>query len=87
MTESISVIALYRDRLLPLVRDNLNAAQADYRAGTGTFRAVITAENQKLMTELRLARVRADYVRRTALLARWSGGGWRRALAGKARNR
>ncbi len=74
--ESMEVIALHHDLLVPLVQDNLNAAEADYRAGAGDFLDVITAENQKLMTELRLARAQADYVRRLAELKRWTGGKW-----------
>jgi len=74
VAESVAVIELYQDRLVPLVQDNLNAAVADYRAGAGDFLDVITAENRKLMTELTLARARANYVRRVAELERWTGG-------------
>lgn len=73
VAESIAVIELYQDRLISLAQDNLNAAVADYRAGAGDFTDVITAENRKLMTELRLARARANYVRRVAELERWTG--------------
>ncbi|MGH8502922.1 MAG: TolC family protein [Gammaproteobacteria bacterium] len=72
--ESVAMIELYQGRLVPLAQDNLAAAEADYRAGAGDFLDVITAENRKLMTELTLARARADYVRRVAELERWTGG-------------
>ena len=72
--ESIQVIQLYRDKLVPLADENFAAAEADYRAGAGDFLNVITAENQKLMTELRLERARANYVRRLSELERWTGG-------------
>lgn len=74
VAESVDVIELHHDLLVPLVQDNLNAAVADYRAGAGDFLDVITAENRKLMVELELARAQADYVRRRAEMARWSGG-------------
>jgi outer membrane protein, heavy metal efflux system len=74
VAESVAVIELYQDRLVPLAQDNLAAAEADYRAGAGDFLDVITAENRKLMTELTLARARANYVRRVAELERWTGG-------------
>lgn len=73
VAESVAVIELYQDRLVSLAQDNLNAAVADYRAGAGDFLDVITAENRKLMTELRLARARANYARRIAELERWIG--------------
>ncbi|MCO6442060.1 MAG: TolC family protein, partial [Nitrococcus mobilis] len=75
LVESSEVIELYQERLVPLARDNLDAALADYRAGAGDFLEVITAETKKLMTELRLARARADYLRRLAALERWSNRG------------
>ena len=71
--ESVQTIQLYQDRLLPLVDENLRAAEADYRAGIGDFLNVITAENRKLETALRLERTRSDYVRRIAELERWTG--------------
>jgi outer membrane protein, heavy metal efflux system len=72
--ESIDVINLYSNRLVPLADENLSAAEADYRAGTGNFLNVITAEKQKLTTELRLQRAYANYLRRYAELERWTGG-------------
>lgn len=72
--ESIDTINLYSNRLVPLAGENLSAAEADYRAGAGDFLNVITAEKQKLTTELRLQRAYANYLRRLAELERWTGG-------------
>lgn len=73
LAEARDVITLHEERLLPLARENLAAAETDYRAGAGDFLNVITAENQKLATELGLERARADYARRLAELERWTG--------------
>jgi len=72
--ESIDAINLYRDRVVPLAEENLAAAMADYQAGAGDFLNVITAEKQKLTTELRLQRAHANYLRRHSELERWAGG-------------
>jgi outer membrane protein, heavy metal efflux system len=72
--ESIDAINLYNNRLMPLADENLSVAEADYRAGVGDFLNVITAEKQKLTTELRLQRSYANYLRRYAELERWTGG-------------
>jgi outer membrane protein, heavy metal efflux system len=72
--ESIDAINLYNNRLMPLAGENLLVAEADYMAGVGDFLNVITAEKQKLSTELRLQRAYANYLRRYAELERWTGG-------------
>jgi outer membrane protein TolC len=72
--DSIDVINFYSNRLVPLADENLAAAEADYRAGAGDFLTVITAEERKLTTELRLQRAYANYLRRLAELERWTGG-------------
>ncbi|WP_022947082.1 TolC family protein [Methylohalobius crimeensis] len=71
--ETEAIIGAYRRRLLPLARDSLAAARADYRAGAGPFINVIDAERERLRTEDGLARVRADYLRRLAELERRVG--------------
>jgi outer membrane protein TolC len=71
--ETQEVINIYTRRLMPLAQDNLDAARVDYRAGAGPFINVIDAERQQLRTEDRLARARADYLRRLAELERWVG--------------
>lgn len=67
-------VLLYRDRLVPLSTQYLDAAIADYRSGAGAFLNVITAEQRKLDAELELARTLSDYARRRAELERWAGG-------------
>jgi outer membrane protein, heavy metal efflux system len=76
VAESVGVIKLHHDQLVPLAQDNLNAAEADYQTGAGNFQGVITAENRKLMIELEFARAQANYIRRLAELQRWTGGAW-----------
>ncbi|HEX2239131.1 MAG TPA: TolC family protein [Gammaproteobacteria bacterium] len=73
VAESVDVIELHHEQLVPLAQDNLNAAEADYEAGVGDFQDVITAENRKLMIELEFARAQANYIRRLAQLQRWTG--------------
>ncbi len=63
--ETVSVIGIYRTRLLPLAEDNLAAA--------GSFLTVIDAERELLRTEDDLARARADYLHRLAELQRRVG--------------
>ena len=72
--EAQSSVALFRDQLVPLSAEYLEAAIADYQSGSGAFLNVITAEQRALSTELALARARADYARRLAELERWVGG-------------
>lgn len=72
--EAQSSVALYRDQLVPLSAEYLEAAIADYQSGSGAFINVIAAEQRALSTELALARARADYARRLAELERWIGG-------------
>ncbi|HET6630579.1 MAG TPA: TolC family protein [Woeseiaceae bacterium] len=66
--------ALYRDKLVPLADQYLDATIADYRSGAGAFLNVITAEQRKLETDLEMARVLSDYARHRAELERWAGG-------------
>lgn len=75
VVESIQTIQLYEQRFVPLARQYLDAAIADYRSGTGAFLSVVTAEQRSLETELALERARADYLRRLAELELWAGGG------------
>lgn len=72
--ESLHLVGLYRDRLLPLARETLNASLADYRSGTGAFLNVIEAEQSRLQAELELIRARADYLRHLAELNHRAGG-------------
>ncbi len=67
-------IALYADRLLPLARLNMKAAEADYSNGTGDFLKLITAEQQYLAAKLELAHWRADFFTQFAALDYRTGG-------------
>ena len=72
--EAHKSVELYDEKLVPLAKEYLEAAIADYQSGTGGFLNVIIAEQRELNTMLALARARADYVRRHAELERWVGG-------------
>ncbi|MGH8568068.1 MAG: TolC family protein, partial [Gammaproteobacteria bacterium] len=73
--ESRHVLALYRQKLLPLAAENLQAALADYESGAGDFLTLLSAEQNLLRTELTATRARADYYRRLAMLEYSAGGG------------
>ncbi len=73
VVEADAAIQLYRERLLPLAEENLNAALSDYQSGAGQVINVVTAERQQLATEQGFERARADYWRRRAELERVTG--------------
>lgn len=72
--EARHVFALYREKLVPLAEENLDAARADYQAGSGDFLNLVTAEKNLVETQLGAARALADYHRHLALLALRVGG-------------
>lgn len=72
--ESAHVISLYRERLLPLAEENLQAAQSDYESGSGNFLDLIGAEKNLMLTQLQLEQARADYHRQLAALEHTVGG-------------
>ena len=72
--ESEHVLTLYGDRLLPLAEENLAAAQSDYESGSGGFLDLISAEKNRMQTQLQLAQAKADYHRRLATLKHTIGG-------------
>lgn len=72
--EATRSLALYRDELVPLARNSLDVAEADYGGGRGDFLNVLTAERHQLTVEFGLARLEAEYFRRLAELDRASGG-------------
>lgn len=74
VTQAAATIRLYHDKLLPLARLNLQAAEADYSSGSGDFLKLITAEQQYLTAELELARARADFFTQLASLDYQTGG-------------
>ena len=69
-----ATIQLYVDKLLPLIKLNMQAAEADYSSGSGDFLKLITAEQQHLTAELELARARADFFTQWASLNYQTGG-------------
>lgn len=73
LIESVESVALYENSLVPLAEEYLDGTVADYQSGTGSFLAVITAEQTKLETEEGFERSRADVLRHIAQLERWSG--------------
>ncbi len=72
--ENEQILALYRDRLLPLAEENLAAAQSDYESGRGGFLNLISAEKNRIQTRLQIAQAQADYQRRLAALEFTTGG-------------
>ncbi len=73
VVESLESVQLYENSILPLADEFLDAALADYRSGAGDFLSVIAAEQHKLTAAEELERNRADYIRRSAELERWTG--------------
>jgi outer membrane protein TolC len=72
--EATLSLALYRDELVPLARNTLEVARAEYGSGRGDFLNVLIAEQRRLETELGLARMESQYYQRLAELDRASGG-------------
>lgn len=71
-----ATIKLYNGKLLPLIRLNMQAAEADYSGGSSSadFLKLITAQQQYLTAELELARARADFFTQLASLNYQTGG-------------
>ncbi len=72
--ESAHIITLYRERLLPLAEENLQAAQSDYESGSGNFLDLISVEKNLMQTRLQLEQARTDYHRHLAALEHTVGG-------------
>jgi len=72
--EAAESLALYRDELVPLALNTLEVAKTDYTGGRGDFLNVLTAERNRLNTELKQAHLQAAYLRRLAELERAAGG-------------
>lgn len=70
VVQARATLNLYEAELLPLARQNLAAARADWRSGAGDFQAVIDAEQQLLDTRLGAERTRVDEWTARAALAR-----------------
>jgi cobalt-zinc-cadmium efflux system outer membrane protein len=60
LDEAEQTVTLYRERIVPLSRQGLAAAKADFESGRGEFANVIDAETALLEAQLTLARARAD---------------------------
>lgn len=73
-TQAVATIRLYRGKLLPLAKLNLQAAEADYSGGNGDFLKLITAEQEDLQARIELARARADFYTQLASLNYQTGG-------------
>lgn len=71
--ESRHVLKLYRNKLLPLAEENLQAARSDYQSGKGGFLNLVSAEKDLIQTQLNQVQAQADYHRRLAMLARHVG--------------
>lgn len=65
---------LYTRDLLPLARNNLQAARAEYSAGAGSVRELIEAENDLLEARLGAERARRDHYQQHARIAWMTGG-------------
>jgi cobalt-zinc-cadmium efflux system outer membrane protein len=73
LAESRTVLRLYEDRLLPIARDQIDAARAGFTASRNPFMAVIEAERNLRAVELDYQMARAECDRRHAELERALG--------------
>jgi outer membrane protein, heavy metal efflux system len=73
LEESVHVLHLHEQRLLPVARDEINAARGAFTASQAPFSAVVDAEKNLRSVELDLQMARADYDRRRAELDRALG--------------
>jgi outer membrane protein TolC len=73
LAESRTVLRLYEERLLPVARDQIDAARAGFTASRNPFMAVIEAERNLRAVELDYQMARAECDRRHAELERALG--------------
>ncbi|HET7569819.1 MAG TPA: TolC family protein [Gammaproteobacteria bacterium] len=73
-TQARHTIRLYSKKLLPLAKQNLQAAENDYRNGSGDFLTLVNAERQYLMAKLERAQARANFFTQLAALNYRTGG-------------
>jgi cobalt-zinc-cadmium efflux system outer membrane protein len=73
VVEAKAIVALNERKLLPAVRDQLNAARAGFASAQNDFMAVVEAEETSREAELALEMARAELSRRQAALARAVG--------------
>lgn len=68
LLEALHAVTLFRSRILPAVRDQVEAARVGFESGRNSFLAVIQAENNLRTMQLRFEQVLADVERRRAEL-------------------
>ncbi|HET6611793.1 MAG TPA: TolC family protein [Kofleriaceae bacterium] len=73
LIEAQHVIHLYRERLIPTVRAQIEAAQVAYATGRGSFQALIDAERSLRSIQLSYEEAVATLARRQAELSRATG--------------
>ncbi len=73
LEESLEVLRLYRERLLPATRAQLQAARAGFVSARSTFQSVVEADRNVRQVELGLHASLAEVERRSAALARATG--------------
>ena len=73
LEEAQHVLHLFETRLLPVARDQVDAARAAFIASRNDFIAVVSAEKNLRSTELDYQMARADFDRRRAELDRAMG--------------
>jgi outer membrane protein TolC len=73
LQESEHVLRLMETRLLPVAREQIDAARAGFVTSQNPFLAVIQAEKNLRQVELEYQMARADYVRRRGELDRALG--------------
>lgn len=73
LDESRQVLRLFEDRLLPVARDQIDAARAGFTASRNPFMSVIEAERNLRSLHLDYEMARADCDRRHAELERALG--------------
>lgn len=66
--ESMHVLQLYQNKLLPLADETLEAAIADYQAGRGDFLTLISSEKNRMQTQLQTEQALTDTHRHLAEL-------------------
>ena len=71
--ESLHVLNLHKNKLLPLARKMLDASKLDYQSGKGDFLSVVSSEKNYIQTQLQTEQALADTHRRLAELERASG--------------
>lgn len=74
LDEARAGLRLYEQRLLPLARQRVDAAQASYVASQASFGALIAAEHALRTVELDALTLRSDLDKRDAELTRATGG-------------